>query len=49
MCPDITLCLNHNCSKKNTCYRYIAETSEYQSFFCPDEKDCEHYWKVKDV
>ena len=29
---DITMCDNKECSKKETCYRYTANRSDWQSF-----------------
>ena len=31
--PDITMCPGGNCPMKETCYRYKAKPSEYQSYF----------------
>ena len=30
--PDISLCQNEECYRKDTCYRYIAEPSYRQSY-----------------
>lgn len=30
--PDITMCLNKKCSKKNKCYRFLAKPSQVQSY-----------------
>jgi len=30
--PDITLCTNNTCTAKRTCYRFMAEPSEWQSY-----------------
>jgi hypothetical protein len=47
MSPDITMCPGTNCPHKETCYRYTAKPSEYQSYFTEapvkDEK-CDMYW-----
>lgn len=47
--PDITLCLNHDCESKLTCYRYaVSKNIPWQSYFCgvPDEDgECLDYWK----
>ena len=49
--PDITMCKDHYCKLKETCYRYIADPSYYQSYFVgsPKDKDgsCKHHWEVK--
>lgn len=44
--PDITMCRNEECSKKEKCYRYTAIPSRIQSFFSPypDEKGCEYFY-----
>lgn len=45
--PDICMCQNEKCGKKKTCYRYMAIPDRYwQSYFYPDENNCEHYWKI---
>jgi hypothetical protein len=47
MSPDIWKCLGTNCPYKETCYRYTAEPSYYQSYFSvPPIKDgkCDMYW-----
>lgn len=30
--PDITMCVNNNCERKNECYRAMAESNNYQSY-----------------
>lgn len=47
---DITKCNNFDCPLKQTCWRYLAPTSEYQSWshFTYDYyKGCEYYWEKK--
>ena len=47
---DITKCTGENCSKKETCYRYTAISSERQSYFIePPIKagNCIYYWEQK--
>ena len=51
---DISKCNNQNCKIRNTCYRYRAADSDYQSYILIDknvdsDKDCEHYWKVTSI
>lgn len=45
--PDITMCVNIDCSMRLECYRYTAKPSEYsQAFmlFKQDETgDCGHF------
>lgn len=48
---DITLCEPDNCSIKETCLRYRAEHSEYQSYFNGSpliEGKCDFYIEYKD-
>jgi hypothetical protein len=45
--PDIAKCLGTGCPQKETCYRYTAKPSDWQSYFSvPPIKDgkCEMYW-----
>jgi hypothetical protein len=45
--PDISMCVGTNCPHKETCYRFTAKPSDYQSYFIyPPVKDgkCEMYW-----
>ena len=48
--PDITMCMNNECKKCTSCYRFMAKPWEYgQSYFMGllDEKGkCEYYWKM---
>ena len=52
--PDITMCKGDQCPLKETCYRYKAKPSMYQSYFVdiPLKEDgtCEYFmeiWKPK--
>jgi hypothetical protein len=45
--PDISMCLNHSCSKKETCYRYKAKPDHYQSYCNFKGNDC--YWAYKKI
>jgi hypothetical protein len=56
--PDITMCPGGECPLKETCYRFKANPSSWQSFFHePPYKieyysegkniSCEYYWKYK--
>jgi hypothetical protein len=50
MSPDISKCLGTGCPYKESCYRYTAEPSDWQSYFSvPPIKDgkCEMYWGDK--
>jgi DnaJ-class molecular chaperone len=45
--PDITMCSGIDCPYKDSCYRYTAKPSEYQSYFVdpPIKNDkCDSYW-----
>lgn len=45
---DIAKCSGVGCTKKETCYRYLAPESEMQSYMLPEVvESCEMYWKVK--
>jgi hypothetical protein len=48
MSPDISMCKNEECPKKETCYRFKAIPDSYQSYGLLDWKDCEYYWEIKD-
>ena len=50
---DISKCEGTNCSLKETCYRYKAESSYWQSWasfwvYAKDGK-CDYYWDIKDA
>lgn len=43
---DISLCKNETCTKKETCYRYLAKPNErWQSYLSPKKSgdDCKMY------
>ena len=47
--PDITMCQDKTCPKKNECYRYTAKPSEMrQAYFAGStretEGECEYFW-----
>ena len=47
--PDITMCKGKECPIKDTCYRYTAKASDYQSYFSEipydfKKKECDNYW-----
>ena len=50
--PDICMCNNQNCLRKNTCFRFKTIPDTYQTYFLWDEEhdgnDCKHYWKEED-
>ncbi len=44
---DITKCYGYDCPFKEGCYRFMAKSEEYQSYFLePPIKDgkCDMYW-----
>ena len=49
--PDISMCRNENCLRKEKCYRYMAKPEEFQwysDFATDDGKDCDYYWAYID-
>jgi len=48
--PDISMCANETCPKKDTCYRYTATPSYHQAYggytVPPGYPKCDAYWKV---
>lgn len=51
---DIAMCSRRDCEDKNTCFRYLAFPSEYQSYIIvdihePTKKNCSHYWRCRDA
>ena len=45
---DISMCENQTCPLKETCYRFNATPSSWQSYgdFKPNKKgQCDNYWK----
>ena len=50
--PDITMCVNSACPIKETCYRFKAKPSEYQSMahFEPDaDGSCYNFIKFHSI
>ena len=50
--PDISMCANGlSCELRDTCYRYVAKSSRYQSYIAPPNpgKDCKYYWPTEEV
>lgn len=49
---DICKCNNKECPLRETCFRFLAEDSLYQSYFigvtCDETEKCDMYWPVKD-
>lgn len=47
---DITKCSGFLCPLRETCYRYLAPTGTWQSYFLgvPYENgECNEYWEIK--
>lgn len=50
--PDISMCMNEDCIKKDTCYRHTALPSEYRqayAMFTPENNtkenfNCKYYY-----
>ena len=50
---DITMCSGEGCPKKETCHRYTANKSSWQSYFMEvpynkEADDCIRYWDNED-
>lgn len=48
--PDIAMCEDKECPRKETCYRFKAKPCEYQTYFLhsPREHDkCDYYWEMQ--
>jgi len=47
--PDISMCSQKSCKKREHCYRYRAIPSPYwQSYMGPDPENCEHFWDMRE-
>lgn len=50
--PDIAMCLNNECPKRNDCYRYRAVANEYQQSYGPfkpdDDGECKKFIDIAD-
>lgn len=46
--PDITMCNNTECAKRESCYRFTA-TPDYLQSYAKFEggKECEYFWDNK--
>ena len=47
--PDISMCQNVDCPFHESCYRFNATPSDYQSYadFAPVDGACEYYEKME--
>jgi hypothetical protein len=44
--PDITMCTNSKCEKKDKCYRYTAKPNQNRQSYCGfinKDGKCEHF------
>lgn len=50
--PDISMCSNKTCPKKDTCYRFAATPDDmwqsYGLFSHTTKKPCDAYWPTKE-
>jgi len=46
--PDITMCKNKKCKKKDKCYRFTAEPSEYRQSYAEFKEPCYDFWDNSD-
>lgn len=50
---DIAMCKRRDCSKRLTCFRYLAEADEYRQsyingdYHCNVDDGCKEYWLVR--
>jgi len=49
---DITKCMGDNCPNKKECFRFLAKSDSWQSYFAGSPIDgngkCDHFWAIKD-
>lgn len=48
--PDITMCKDNDCPKKEECHRFTAISDKMQSYFLQTPrkgKECVYYWPNK--
>lgn len=45
--PDISMCVNEECKRKETCYRYKAKPDKYMQAYGEFKEPCDHYWEDK--
>lgn len=46
--PDIAMCMNENCPKSRTCYRFLATPDSRQTYIQPEftKAGCDLYWEI---
>lgn len=47
---DITKCNDAKCSKSSNCWRFLAPSDFYQSFYSHSPRDgkvCDRYWPIR--
>lgn len=49
--PDISMCCNTDCSKRNKCYRYRAKPAPYRQAYAnfkpTDPEECYHFLSIE--
>lgn len=48
---DFTMCHPINCPQQDKCYRFLAKSDRFQSYFSIEYDQingCEYFWKVKE-
>jgi hypothetical protein len=49
--PDIAMCTGNECPVKEDCWRYMAPTDRFQSYFATPpytEEGCEYFWDMNE-
>ena len=45
---DIAMCRRQDCPRRLSCFRYLAEPDDWQSYIAIKDVDkCDMYWQVK--
>lgn len=44
--PDITMCLSRTCSKRSSCFRYLAHPGTFQAYGHFDPETCVRHLSV---
>ena len=52
MCADISMCVNKECTLKESCYRQKAYADKFRQAYGDFKQDkdgnCDYYWKIND-
>ena len=43
---DISKCQGFGCTKRESCYRFVAPAGIWQSWMQPNPIHCYHYWPI---